>query len=245
MRVAALLGIGGSAQSDAAVLRIAAQLGEVAALAVSGEPAPVALARARAAGTTQLARVWDAALESALGSAAIPAPASASGGSDADGPDESILATVLAAAARLLDAQIFVVGESPLGYVGPALAEQLNLPHLSAVLDAVRDAEDPAPDTAPTLIVHRRCLRGVQILRGPACGVLCVQPSDAPIAPAALSPDEVERWDLEQLGLGASDLPRPLLRAVSPERATRFAPRVFASAEALLERLRQDGLGEV
>lgn len=243
MRVAALLGIGGSAQSDAAVLRIAAQLGEVAALAVSGEPAPVALARARAAGTAQLARVWDAALESALGSAAIPAPGS--GGGDADGPDESILATVLAAAARLLDAQIFVVGESPLGYVGPALAEQLNLPHLSAVLDAVRDAEDPAPDTAPTLIVHRRCLRGVQILRGPACGVLCVQPAADPIAPAALSPDEVERWDLEQLGLGASDLPRPLLRAVSPERTTRFAPRVFASAEALLERLRQDGLGEV
>ena len=224
MRVVAILGA-----ADSAVLRIARCLGEVTALAVS----PDSTRLGRAAGAQQRVRIWDEAL------AALPP----------EGADrEAILATVLAAAARQLDAQLFVIGETAVGYLGSAVAEQLNLAHLSQVVSAELVDGD---SESPQLRVARRCLHGVQRLRGPAAAVVCVLPVTADLAaPADAAGTEGEglpaidkTWNLASIGLVKAELPRPLVRAVVPAQRTQFTPRRFDSLDSLALRLRQDGLG--
>lgn len=224
MKVVAILG-----PADSAVLRVARSLGEVTALAVS----PDSTSLSRVTGVKQRVHVWDDAL------ATLPTT-----GSDR----EAILATVLSAAARHLDAQLFVLSETPVGYLGSAFAEQLNLAHLSQVIDAaVLEGESENPQ----LRVSRRCLHGVQRLRGPAAAVVCVLPVAADGAAAATSPEGGESaepvidrtWSLANIGLVKAELPRPLVRAVVPAQHTRFAPRRFDSLDSLVARLRQDGLG--
>lgn len=232
MKVVAILG-----PADPAVLRVACGLGEVTALAVSPDSTSLSLA----AGVKQRVQIWDDALST------LP-----SAGADR----EAILATVLAAAARHLDSQLFVVAETSVGYLGSAIAEQLNLAHLSQVVAAAivdGDSENPQ------LRVSRRCLHGIQRLRGPAAGVLCVLPtasdlaapdkkavagggSDDAVAPA--DDRQIDRiWSLANIGLVKAELPRPLVRPVVPAQHTRFAPRRFDNLDQLVARLRQDGLG--
>lgn len=221
MKVVAMLGA-----ADSAALRVARRLGEVTALSVSPDGAALG-----AVAAVQRVRLWDPAL------AKLPAI-----GADR----EAVLATVLAAAARRLDAQLFVIAETPIGYLGSAVAEQLNLAHLSHVVDATLSKEDPE---GPQLMVTRRCLHGLQRLRGPASAVLCVLPggaapqvaADAPGADGA--PGTEVTWSLADVGLSAAELPRPLLRALVPAQRTSFVPRRFDSVESLAARLRQDGLG--
>ena len=223
MKVVAMLGA-----ADSAVLRVARRLGEVTALAVSADRKAL-----DAVAAVQRVRLWDEAL------ARLPAI-----GADR----EAVLATVLAAAARRLDGQLFVIAETPIGYLGSAVAEQLNLAHLSHVVDATLLAEDKED---PQLVVTRRCLHGLQRLRGPASAVLCVLPApggaapqvsaDAPGADGAPGAEVI--WSLADVGLSAAELPRPLLRALVPAQRTSFVPRRFDSVESLAARLRQDGLG--
>lgn len=231
MKVVAILG-----PADPAVLRVACGLGEVTALAVSPDSTSLTLV----AGVKQRVQIWDDALST------LPA-------SGAD--REAILATVLAAAARHLDAQLFVVAETPVGYLGSAIAEQLNLAHLSQVVAAaIVDGESENPQ----LRVSRRCLHGVQRLRGPTAGVLCVLPMASDLAApdktaaagsgsddAAPADDrQIDRiWSLANIGLVKAELPRPLVRPVVPAQHTRFAPRRFDNLDQLVARLRQDGLG--
>lgn len=223
MKVVAMLGA-----ADSAVLRVARRLGEVTALAVSADRTAL-----DAVAAVQRVRLWDEAL------ARLPAI-----GADR----EAVLATVLAAAARRLDGQLFVIAETPIGYLGSAVAEQLNLAHLSHVVDAALLDEDKE---GPQLVVTRRCLHGLQRLRGPASAVLCVLPArgrtaDAasPATPEQTAPAAAEvTWSLADVGLSAAELPRPLLRPLLPAQRTSFAPRRFDSVESLVARLRQDGLG--
>ena len=235
MKVVAILG-----PADPAVLRVACGLGEVTALAVSPDSTSLSLA----AGVKQRVQIWDDALST------LP-----SAGADR----EAILATVLAAA-RHLDAQLFVVAETSVGYLGSAIAEQLNLAHLSQVVAAAivdGDSENLQ------LRVSRRCLHGIQRLRGPAAGVLCVLPTASDLAApdkkaaagggsdeeAAPADDrqidrQIDRiWSLANIGLVKAELPRPLVRPVVPAQHTRFAPRRFDNLDQLVARLRQDGLG--
>jgi hypothetical protein len=222
MKVVAMLGT-----VDEAVLRVAHSLGEVTTLAIS----PSADLPETAGPITQRIRVWDEALGE------LPAV-----GSDR----EAVLATVFAAAARRLDAQLFVIAETSIGYLGSAVAEQLNLAHLSQVVQATLLGPESATSQ---LRVMRRCLHGVQKLRGPAAAVLCVLPGAAP-QPAdtadepkpGVAVDETV-WTLADIGLVRSELPRPLVRVLQPAQSSGFAPRRFDSVESLAARLRQDGLG--
>lgn len=234
MRIVALAGI-----AENAALRLAAQLklslphAELTAVVVApnGVAMTQALRQARAEGAQHLVHLWDDAFVDLDGEAMSR---------------ELMLTTALSALGRRLEARLFVVPELSCGWLGPALAEELDLPHLSAVLNA--EVTEGGNDPIPSLVVRRRCLRGVQRLRGPAIGVLCVLPSprskeEAPLQKTAKKDNfEVDTWDLLRLGLGAVDLPRPLLRPPTPERRSELSGRTFASLQTLATRLRQDGL---
>jgi hypothetical protein len=234
MKVLSLIG-----DEDTGTTRLAARLGECTAVAVAPDAAARELLEAaRRDGATQLIQLWD----DSLGELERE-PLSR----------ELMLTAVLAALARKLELRFFVVPETPYGWLGPALAEELDLPHLSAVLQA---EIDPNPQHAlsqsddhkppPGLVVRRRCLQGVQKLRGPSVGVLCLLPDGVKPAklPAGGEPG-IDKWDLARLGLGPVDLPRPLLRVVVPERRQELRGRSFESLTALAERLRQDGLSPI
>lgn len=212
MKVLAVLG-----GADAGVLELAATLGEVVALAVA--PQPTALHTA--SGAEQRIHLWDPALNETV------TPTS-------DG--EMVLAAAIAATARRLSTQLVVVAETSRGLLASAIAEQLALPHISNVLGA-----ELLPDPAQPLRVSRRCLHGVQQLRGPMMAVLealAQSPSEPPRAELA-----VESWSLAEVGLTTVELPRALLRPVLPEQRTSFPAKRFSSLEELVEQLRQDGLG--
>lgn len=207
-----VLAVLGSA--SARVLELAAALGEVVAV----EVAPQATAQVPAG--LQRIHIWDDAL-------AELAP-----GSDA----EMAHAAVLAALARRLTTPLVVLCETPRGLLGAATAEQLGLPLLSQVLGA-EQIEDPSLP----LRVIRRCLHGVQQLRGPAAAVLSVVPGSE--EPVEASSEPPTRWGLGDLGLTPADLPRPLLRPVLTAPHASFPAKHFATLEELVEQLRQDGLG--
>jgi electron transfer flavoprotein alpha/beta subunit len=145
-------------------------------------------------------------------------------------------AAVLAALARCLTTPLVVLCDTPRGLLGAATAEHLGLPLLSQVLGAELVEEPNLP-----LRVIRRCLHGVQQLRGPVAAVLSVVPgSEEPVGAQSEPPP---RWSLGELGLTAADLPRPLLRQVLPAQRATFPAKQFATLDELVEQLRQDGLG--
>ncbi len=232
MKVVALAG-----EADFSVISLAVRLGECVAVAIAANASATVLAQARAAGASRLIQLWDNSF--------------AESQRDPLG-HEQILAPVLSALGRQLESSFFIVPETVNGWLGPALAEELGVTHVSGVLDAA--LAPPAADSAsspkalaqapPMVIVRRRCLQGVQRLRGPAIGVLCVLPHS--VASSAKLPPVgnvvSERWDLARLGIGPVDLPRPLLRPILPERRSVLSGRTFDSLEALALRLRQDGL---
>ena len=233
MKVLSLIG-----DAKSGCVRLGAQLGECTAVLIARDtPESAALReRARSDGAQQVIQVWDDGLIDL----------------ERDPLSRELMQTaVLAALGRKLETRFFIVPETSYGWLGPALAEELELPHVSATLHAELDPQAPPPTSdelsilpnVPGLIVRRRCLQGIQKLRGPAVGVLCLLPRGEDSAAAkADGAVEADKWDLARLGLGQVDLPRPLLRLVVPERRQTLRGRTFDSLLALAERLRQDGL---
>jgi hypothetical protein len=215
---------------SAPLLRIAGQLGDFVVVTIGPDPAAAAtlFAQATAVGASQCIRIWDDELAPLLNE-----PLSR----------ELVQATLLAAVGRRLDSRFFIVADTETGWLGPALAEELDAPHVSAVIDAQPAAASPATADGPaTILVRRRCLHGVQRLRGLAIGVLCVIPGSEPPVGELPSAPVGESWGLVNLGLHSVDLPRSPLRPLLPERSTEPPCRSFPSLAALAERLRQDGL---
>lgn len=214
-------------------VELAAKLGDCTAVAIAPDTAATALALddARAAGASQLIHLWDEAFAETERDPLAR---------------ELIQTTVLAALGRKLESRLFVVPETAYGWLGPALAEELDLPHLTGVIGVTPLPRNGEPEQLPPPIeVRRRCLQGVQRLRGPAMGVLGVLPKEdkkSATATKKSAGSEIETWNLGRLGLGPVDLPRPLLRPLLPERRSTLTVRVYASISDLATRLRQDGL---
>lgn len=205
-------------------LEIAATLGEPVALAVA--PDDSVFAGLSLAASVECIRVWDEALD--------PKPFHAM-------DVEARMAAVVAQAARRLGTAVVVLTESLTGFLGAAVAEQLNLAHVSEVISAksVVGIEDEL-----LLQVRRRGLRSVQVLCGAAQAVLSVLPplSSGPDAsPAVTDPPKPTLWSLQDVSLSAADLPTPQLQIMGKS-VRRHRPRLFLGAEALVERLRRDGL---
>lgn len=247
MKVIALAGVAGNL-----AVSLGTRLGECTAVAITAETSMLGLQEAQMLGASQLIRLWDPALTEP-----VQDPLAR----------EHLQATLLAVLCRRLEIRFVVVPETSEGWLGPALAEELDIPHVTGVLDA--EILAPAVPTSgqvpsavsralamglPTVKVQRRCLSGIQRLRGPAIGVLSVLPvvggstvsaQGAATSTAAGRQEKlplIETWDLARLGISAMDLPRPLIRSVLPEKRTELTGRVFPNLQALAERLRQDGL---
>jgi electron transfer flavoprotein alpha/beta subunit len=193
---------------DDAALRAGLALGPVAAISACDDDAPLRHALAR--GALRALKIADPSLE---------------------GLDYHGIARVLAAAARVAGFDLVLCGERSAGEaqgaVGPAVAEALNLPQLTAALD-VR-ADDGA------LVVERRDDGGVRTLR--VTPPLVITVTRSPASPA-LPPVEagVETLALDAaLGIGATEL-RHRARC-----AGRVAPRAgraeIVSAADLARRL--------
>lgn len=153
---------------------------------------------------------------------------------------EARVAAVVAQAARRLGTSVVVLTESAAGFLGAALAEQLNLAHLSEVISA---RVETSSDEDPQLHVRRRGMRGVQLLSGSPQAVLSVLP---PIGASASSTtgesgQPVQLLSLDEISLCSGDLPPPQLQP-GTKVSRRHRPRLYIGAEALVERLRRDGL---
>lgn len=201
-------------------LRLAGQRGKEA-VAIAMGPArreDRVLAMALRAGCARGVRVWDEGL---------------------DDLDYLGVAEVLAAAARSLGAALVVCGDRSVdertGGVGPAVAELLAMPHVSAVVEAGFDGEDLE-------IVHRADAGLVELhLRGPAVLAVAAPPvrarDDSPAPPAGAQ--AIVGKDLADLGLDGRRLAprRALVGRLRPLRGARQAT-ILADAAALVARLR-------
>jgi hypothetical protein len=166
------------------------------------------------------------------------------------GVDYLGLAHALARAVGHLGGTLVLAGDRGQGAVGPALAERLGVPHVCGVISAswagAPDPEKGAAAVLPDIIVQRRTRTGIQVLRGPAGAVLCVcQQAAGGEAPGAGNgrPDAaVEVLGFQQIGLSPGELsPWRRLQPEAPAGEVPGPPR-FDTPEALLARLRRDGL---
>jgi electron transfer flavoprotein alpha/beta subunit len=146
-------------EHDDAALRLGLALGPVTALRAGPPEDDALLQRALRAGATRAVRLWDPVLAET---------------------DYLGLATALAAAARSLGRRLVIAGDGAEGAVGPALADRLDLPHLSGVLGAAWHTPEGGAEGDRRLEVERRTTAGRQRLRGPAEAVLCVAAGAAP-----------------------------------------------------------------
>jgi electron transfer flavoprotein alpha/beta subunit len=196
-------------------------------LAVGPEQDDEALAFALACGADEAFRIWSPAL---------------------DGTDFYATAQVLAAAVRLRGSTWVLCGDrsgdEALGATGPAVAEFLGVPHLSGARH-VRLAEDGA------LLVRHRGGDLVRELRVRPPAVLCVAegpapaPSTAPAAPGAKKrrsrKSAPQRLELSALGIMAEQL-RHRQRFLGVAEPHAGSAEIFPNAEALIDRLKSDGL---
>lgn len=208
--------------ADEGPLALALGLGPVIALRAGPPEEEPLLRRALAVGAARAVRLWDPVLAET---------------------DYLGLAAALAATARTLGARLLVAGDGVEGAVGPAVADKLDVPHLSAVLGA-RWLASGDEGAERVLEVERRTTAGRQRLRGPGAAVLCVAAGGA--APeATASPDgNIEALSLYDVGLSAAELGHRRWLRAAPEATvvTRPQPLCFASAEELIARLRRDGV---
>jgi electron transfer flavoprotein alpha/beta subunit len=191
-------------------------------LAVGPERDDAALAFALAAGADEAFRIWSPAL---------------------DGTDFLATAQVLAAAVRLRGSTWVLCGDrsgdEALGATGPAVAEFLGVPHLTGAR-GVRLAEDGA------LLVRHRGGDVVRELRVRPPAVLCVAegPALAPTAGANTrrsAKSAPQRLDLSALGIMAEQL-RHRQRFLGTAEPHVGAAELLPSAQALIDRLKSDGL---
>jgi electron transfer flavoprotein beta subunit len=196
----------------------------VEVIAVGPERDDEALAHALACGADEAFRVWSPSL---------------------DGTDFLATAQVLAAALRLRGSTWVLCGDrsgdEALGATGPAVAEFLGVPHLTGAR-GVRLAEDGA------LLVRHRGGDVVRELRVRPPAVLCVAEGPAP-APPAPSPVKKrrsrkgapQRLELTALGIMPEQL-RHRQRFLGVAEPHVGAAEILPSAEALIARLKSDGL---
>jgi electron transfer flavoprotein beta subunit len=177
------------------------------------------LRHALARGADRALRVWDPGL---------------------DGVDYHGTAQVLAAATRAAGADLVLCGERSDdegdGAVGPAVAEVLGVPHLTAVLDVALDGG--------VALATRRDQGRLRTFRLRLPALITMVRSPAAAAPLAWQATEVEALDLQALGIHASGL-RPRLHCMGP--ATPVVapdPTLAGGPDDLIARLRQDRLLE-
>ncbi|HKA89386.1 MAG TPA: hypothetical protein VKE22_17080 [Haliangiales bacterium] len=204
---------------DAAALAAAVALGgEVAVVAAGPEREDEALRFALRRGAGRAARVW---------------------GDGLAGVDYHGVARVLAAAARRLDAQLILTGDSSQdegqGAVGPAVAEVLGVPHLTSAVGVAVEA--------PSVIATRRERGMVRTLKLPLPAVVTVRATAAPLPPPADGVPDVEVWDLAALGIETRELKHRdrCLGRPSPVRLHGKTTMLREPAE-LVARLRAEGL---
>ena len=215
MSTLAILGL-----ADEAVIRTATQLGPTIAVHIASEaPSAEQLSRLGVAGVSRLIHIWDAALPGAL---------------ESNIEQALIHVSLLTSLVRQVEVTTLVVGDGNHAWLGPTLAEDLDLPHVTGVLDAVPAEPIKSPAAGKgDILVQRLCLQGVLRLRGPARCVLAVLPF-GPLPQLALSAARpakdtvrpavptVDFWNLDRLGLHPEDLPRSLLKLLQPARCTTF-----------------------
>ncbi len=181
-----------------------------------------ALAYALACGADEAFRVWSPALE---------------------GTDFLATAQVLAAAIRLRGSSWVLCGDrsgdEALGATGPAVAEFLGVPHLTGAR-GIRLGEDG------TLLVRHRGGEVVRELRLRSPAVLCVAEGPAPQQPQPAkkrrSRKSVPQYlDLSALGIMAEQL-RHRQRFLGTAEPRGGAAEILPSAQALVDRLKSDGL---
>jgi electron transfer flavoprotein alpha/beta subunit len=222
-----------AALGTALALRAAVQQGggkaTLEVLAVGPETDDEALAYALACGADEAFRIWSPAL---------------------DGTDFYATAQVLAAAVRLRGSTWELCGDrsgdEALGATGPAVAEFLGVPHLTGAR-GVRLADEGA------LLVHHRGGDDVRELKVRPPAVLCVAEGPGPTppcAPAGPAPaakkrrsrkSAPQRLELSAIGIMAEQLRhrQRFLGAAEPHGAS---AEILPSAQALVERLKSDGL---
>ena len=139
MTVLAVLG-----RADDAVLQTAAQLGETLAVVIASTapPAERLSALAARAGVSRVIQIWDTALAEPLKDTLEREP---------------VTVTLLTSLLRQIEIKTLVVGDGRHAWLAPPLAEDLDLPHVTSVLNAV-----PAPvaGTGKDILIQRRCLHG-------------------------------------------------------------------------------------
>ncbi len=149
------------------------------------------------------------------------------------------VARVLAAATKQLGFDLVLIGDRSAdegqGAVGPAVAEALSVPHLSAALDVQLD-DDAA-------IARRRDDGHVRTLRLPLPALIAVTRSAAEAPSVTLREGAViESLSLDELGIQAPEL-RHRLRCVGAAIPADRAPAtMLAGAGELIARLRDDRL---
>ncbi|MBI4511547.1 MAG: hypothetical protein HY698_18075 [Deltaproteobacteria bacterium] len=162
------------------------------------------------------------------------------------------IARVLAAACRKSEFDLVLCGDRSedegQGAVGPAVAELLGIPHVTAVVETALLEEATPTETSPVLRVSRRDPGMTRTFRLPLPALITVARTHGPDVvlgtdplPSCVSP--VEALDLTCLGIQAAELrhrDRCIGRA-HPVRVMRNAT-VVKDADEFLARLREDRL---
>ena len=205
---------------DDAALRAAVALSTRVTVVAAGpaEREDAALRHALGRGAERAVRVWDPGL---------------------DGVDYHAVAQVLAAATRKLGFDLVLAGDRSDdegdGAVGPAVAEALGVPHLTAAIDVGLDGDAARAKRRDSGV--ERTLR----LRLPA--VVTVASSPATPAPPS-RPGRFAALDLADLGIHAFEV-RPRLHCQgTPTRTAAPAPILAERPDELIARLARDHLLE-
>jgi electron transfer flavoprotein beta subunit len=163
---------------------------------------------------------------------------------DLAGTDYYAIARVLAAAVRLRGFTYVLCGDRSadegLGATGPAVAEFLGVPHLAGAEEVRADRE------GGTLTARHRNGGFVRELRVRAPAVICTADGPPPPPVSDAGPPRrrrrPQRLDLATLGLMAGELRHRRRLFGELREQPRTAAEILPNAEALVRRLKDDGL---
>jgi electron transfer flavoprotein alpha/beta subunit len=204
-RVVTLVGRGGA-------LSLSMGLGGVCAIALAPPEGEAPLRAALAAGATRAVAVWDELLLHT---------------------DYYGLAQTLGCLARAVGFDILVCSDGACGLLGPAIADRLNVPHLSGVVSA--------SFLEGRLRARRAAGAVVRTYAAPPPVLIGVARGSA--LPAVEGNFPVERLTLGEIGISAAELRWRKRFAPRPAAAAPVGrPRLFPDARALASRLAAEGL---